>query len=460
MKPLTASHNTRKIEGVTTAAARSDSPWGLSDRAVGGAGSWQSAGRLFSFWEPMSGRRRLLFSLSLIVVSGLGALLVCWGACPLPTADPKSAEFVLQADVSSSKLNDTSAGAPGSSGPARISETSKRHTVRKIKAKKQETPAAPVEPLLLEAPEPKKKANTAAAEPVTPPQDLALPEKPAPPEKDEESAVPLDPPQPLPVVDKAPVASVAAAELAPMCSYAHYVLHQGDIPMTRTWKTFGLQTVLAAALVAAPATANAAEESKKITGNKELNKRIADLQKDLNKLKTQVKSIDETLLKVESLEGRIKGIEDGLDKRDKELKEVLEKVGKDMQGFRKDMDKVLEQLTKKNGSSKPTEGDDLTSRVAKIEKVLEQIAKRVSPPPSLYGPDETGRVLMINRYMDPITIILNGRVYRLNPGTSRLVDGVPAGTLTYDVGTPIYPSLGQRTSNLLPNETRRIVVGD
>jgi hypothetical protein len=55
--------------------------------------------------------------------------------------------------------------------------------------------------------------------------------------------------------------------------------------------------------------------------------------------------------------------------------------------------------------------------------------------------------------------IINGREnIRLAPGTSRLVEGVPAGTFTYEVVSPTWGSRARKTTTLLANETYRITV--
>ncbi len=462
MKPLTASHSSRKIDGVACDVARSDSPWGLPDRAGCALSRWPLPGRPAVLPDEMPLARRACYGLALVVLAGLCAVLVHWGACSLPAANPHTAEFCLQAGVSSFKLNSTSAGArpAGSSGPALPTDTIKRHTVRKKPPCKEEPPLELAEPLPKVPVEPKKK-------PAPPPEELLIappegvPEKPAPPApaKDKELVVPLDPPRSGPVETPNPVVPVAAAELAPMCSYALYVLHQGDIPMTRTWKTFGLQTALAAALVVAPAASNAAPEDTKING-KDLAKKIESLDKELKSLKQSIESINKELLKVKGLEGSIKSLEDSLEDIKENVKGSLENAKKDMDGFRKDMGKVLatlDELAKKNTTSTAKEVEELKARLDKIDKKLDVLRPDVSvrryPPPT-----ELGRVLLVNRYPEEITFIVNGTSYRLAPGGSRLIDGVPAGSFTYEVLSPSYGMVTRRTRTLLPNETSRIVV--
>jgi hypothetical protein len=453
MKLLTASLSTRKIDGATTDAARSDSPWGLPDRAGCALRSWPLPVRPPVLPDERPRLRWARCGGILAALAGLCAL-VHWGACPFPAARPLSAEFCLQADASSFKLNNTSAGAlrpAGPSGPALPSDTIKRHKVRKKPPSSEEPPLQLAEPLPKEPGKPKETPEPPPAELLIAPPEGALPEKPAPPApaKDEQPVVPLDPPRPV----EAPnlVVPVAAAELAPMCSYAHCVLHQGDIPMTRTWKTFGLQAVLAAALVAAPTAGNAAPEDRKLNG-KDLAKRIKALEdqikqlkeKDLKRLNDSILSINEALSKVDVIETNLKTFD--------------KNVGTDMARVKKDLKELKESFSRKTTDpDTKKEIDEIKASLEKINRKLEVLRPDVSvrryPPPS-----EMGRVLLVNRYPEEITFVVNGASYRLAPGASRLIDGVPAGSFTYEVFSPSYGKVGGKTSTLLPNETNRIVV--
>jgi hypothetical protein len=224
--------------------------------------------------------------------------------------------------------------------------------------------------------------------------------------------------------------------------------------MTRTWKTFGLQTVLAAALVVAPVTGNAAEDETKINSTKSLRNRIANLDKELKGLKSQIKSMNETLLRIDKIEGDVGDIAKGLTSLDERYRKSMEKIGTDMN----EVKSTLKELAKKNGSSTPKEGNDLKSRVARIERILEQIDRKINSTSLYPSPEEGGRVLLRNDYDEEVLFVINGRSYRLAPGTSRVLD-VPAGTLTFEVITPGWGLLRRASRTLLPNETRRIVVG-
>jgi hypothetical protein len=242
-----------------------------------------------------------------------------------------------------------------------------------------------------------------------------------------------------------PVVPVAAAELTPMCSHALYVVHQGDISMTRTWKVFGLQTVLAAALTAAPSTSVAADKPDKING-KELADRIEALEKDVKKLTTSIDAINTTLLKSKVMQQKIQGLEEAMGRVSVDLPKALDQ---------------LKELTGKKKEYVPPEGaddiKDIKARLNRMEKILDDLRKngRIS---RYAAPDEAGRVVMTNRYTEDILFNVNGTRYWLAPGTSRVLDGVPAGSVRYQVISPSYGLIVDRTRRLLPDGNLPIVV--
>src|SRR5947209_827596 len=125
------SRSTRKTERTAAGAAWSDSPWGLSDQAgcaVGGW-SWPAFARRPGLLSeaPLSGRQALLI-LTVVLLVSLCAVLACQD---IPAA-PNSSGNDLLADVSSSKLNSTSAEAPRSrQAPALPSEPDLKHSGKK-----------------------------------------------------------------------------------------------------------------------------------------------------------------------------------------------------------------------------------------------------------------------------------------------------------------------------------------
>ena len=66
----------------------------------------------------------------------------------------------------------------------------------------------------------------------------------------------------------------------------------------------------------------------------------------------------------------------------------------------------------------------------------------------------TGRIRLVNTFLDPMTIVVNGRAYQVAPGDTRLVEAVPAGTFNYEV-LGVQPRVDR---TLAANETFTITV--
>src|SRR5262249_51868354 len=147
----------------------------------------------------------------------------------------------LQADASSSKLNTVNTGPPPSpAGPALPPEPPKAQPVPTSHEDKGGGPPS----LRVEVPAP---LPTPEPAPVRP-----LPVTP--------EAPPLPAPQPPAPAEVIPVTG-PAAEWEPPPAPALLVTHQGEIPMTRTWKMFTWQTLLAAALATPSAVATGGPEN-------------------------------------------------------------------------------------------------------------------------------------------------------------------------------------------------------
>jgi hypothetical protein len=342
----------------------------------------------------------------------------------IAVADPSGNN--LQADASSFKLKDTSAKKEGHFGPAFPAGREEKPPAKKPSHPKEESPVPG--PVIPAGPEPNPRE-------VSPPAgDLPPPVK--------AEASPVDPPvvppraesppalAPVPAAEPAratePEVPVAAAELTPMPVDAPDVLHQGAIPMTRSWKMFGLQTVLAAVLATAPTVATAAEKKDK----------IKDLEDRLDKVGEGLTAIQLGIQKdIGILDGKVKKLEKQL----ADLQETLEEIRKDLG-------------TRRRTSAYPRDPlEDIARRLARLERALLPRGRVAQSPP------EVGRILLTNNYSDDITFVVNRRMITLAPGSSRLLDGMPAGRFTYEV---IWGggAGGRRTRTLTAGDTYRISV--
>jgi flagellin-specific chaperone FliS len=216
-------------------------------------------------------------------------------------------------------------------------------------------------------------------------------------------------------------------------------MHQGDIAMTRTWRLFGLQALLAAAFLTAPSSLRAADPEKKVDDLKEVVRRLENIEKGLTEIQKSADTIRAEGLKIKLLKDRIAKLE--------------EHVGA-MQPILDGLKKLLDGNGRGRISAYPSEAvDDLNRRLLEIEKKIGSPVRVANAAP------EVGRILLTNRYAEEITIVLNNRdAYRVLPGRALTVEGYPAGVFTYQVQTPTWGARDRVTTTLPVNETVRLTV--
>lgn len=187
-----------------------------------------------------------------------------------------------------------------------------------------------------------------------------------------------------------------------------------DSPMMQHWRMLGLHTVLAGALTVA--TGTGAEPNK----DDVIVKQLAELKKSIEQLNETVKT-----LRSDNINADLKASKAEVD---------AGKAHKDIEDLKKQLAQLrvdLDELRK-------------TSTVQKAFS-LQPNGKAATP---------MGRIRLMNTYPEPMTIIVNDKVYHLQPQEIRLTEPLPAGTFTYEV-------LGvqrQRSPQLAANETFTINV--
>jgi len=196
-------------------------------------------------------------------------------------------------------------------------------------------------------------------------------------------------------------------------------------PMTRTWKDYGLRTVLAASLITtmAVATTQAQDTTPMKDPIKEVDPAIANLRTELERITTIVK-------RLETFEQNLK---------DTAEKDTLA-VGR-MQTEMNSLKSKVDQLSK-----------DLAALAVKFDASGKVVAK--SSPVNEPLKVSAGRVLLKNDYLEEMTIIVNSTTYRVVPGQEMSVT-VPAGTFSYQV--PQLQNVVQ-SRNLKADETYTIRV--
>jgi hypothetical protein len=290
--------------------------------------------------------------------------------------------------------------------------------------------------------------QTPAQDPLKPPAAATPEDKSRQPDKVELSPTPVAAPLP------SQMPPCAAAELSPTGPLASHGMHQGDVPMMRTWKTFGLQTLLAAALAAAPTAHLTAAEEKKATETGDTAKRLKALEDGMKKVQEDADSIRAEGLKIKTLKDKVDQLKKDMDKVQDRLTQLDETI-------RDAIDKSIRDALKPREDGKGAIGEpppvfkDILSRLSRLEDMLKDLSGKLQV--ARY-PAATGRVLLTNRYPEEMLFIVNGRSFRLAPGESRLLDNQRAGSLTYEVVSPTWGSRARKTTTLLASETLRLTV--
>jgi tetrahydromethanopterin S-methyltransferase subunit G len=206
--------------------------------------------------------------------------------------------------------------------------------------------------------------------------------------------------------------------------------------MMRNWKTFGLQALLAATLLATPSSVRA-EPEKEVTELEKIVKRLEGIETALKEIQKSADIIQAEGLKIKVLKGRI----DKLEEQVGSMQPVLDGLKKLMNG-------------KERVSAYPQDSlEDINKRLTEVEKKLSPSTRVAKAAP------EVGRILLTNRYTEEITFVLNNRdVYTVLPGKALQVEGYPAGVFTYQIQSPTWGARDRVTSTLPINETVRLTV--
>jgi hypothetical protein len=219
-------------------------------------------------------------------------------------------------------------------------------------------------------------------------------------------------PEDAPSLEPAPL--LAALPSTPLTSvlengYADRNSQPGDSPMIRNWKMLAFETVLAGTLIPAGAQAQTTDTQLKPADMAAVLKDVQELKKIVNAIDGRVASSFRAMQ--EETEKRLKKLED--DGVAAALK--YEKTQTDLEEIKKQLAQLRLDL------------DALKSR-APVNR-----ESAYAPSPSNSPSPATGRIRLMNTFLDPMTIVVNGRAYQVGPGDTRLVEAVPAGTFNYEV---------------------------
>lgn len=257
----------------------------------------------------------------------------------------------------------------------------------------------------------------------------------------------------------------------PVVNMQPCTLQRGDSPMTRTWKTVTMYSLLAGAVTLAPPPL-LAEGDKGIQSKVEpleklqksvdaLIKRIDDLEKKPSEKDAIVDAVRAELKKLEV--GPLSDITKGMGALQAEQlkqKVQIDDLTTQVESLRKKMlaaekpgpapsvDKAfMEELREIRGSIKA-----LQETIAK----LGPIEKRDSAYPNGNGAaarKTTGRVAIVNLYSEDLLFVINGVGYSVPARSSKIIENVPTGALNYLVHSERWGPLEERVTSLAAGDT-------
>ncbi|HEY8505258.1 MAG TPA: hypothetical protein VIL46_11795, partial [Gemmataceae bacterium] len=185
-------------------------------------------------------------------------------------------------------------------------------------------------------------------------------------------------------------------------------------PMTHKWVQFTTRAVLAAALAAS--SARAQDDGKPLANEDPV---VAELKK-------QLKQFDAVL-------GRLELLEKNLHDTQTKSKLSVGSLQTDVAALKMKVDQIQRDLA------------DLRGRIESGDRVA-----RASP---LGGAGQaTGRVRLLNNYLEEVSVLVNGQLFRVVPGAEMALS-VPAGAFTYQV---LQWQAAPQTRNLRADETYTI----
>ncbi len=276
-----------------------------------------------------------------------------------------------------------------------------------------------------------------------------------------------------PVAPPAPIAMETCQD--PVVYLQPCSVQPGDSPMIRNWKTVSMYSLLvAAASLAPPPVVVQAQEDKGIVDKtgalQKLQKSVDALIERIDKLEKKPVTDKDAIAEV--FRAELKKLEDG----------ALDDIRKDMKKIRGDLSTVqAEQIRQKRDI------DDLNTQLDSLRKKMLAAGSAPMQTPAIdkafmeefhssmralkdaiarLGPTKertsaypngatatTGQVVLVNMYNEDLLFILNGNGYSVPANSSKIVQAVPTGALSYQVHSERWGTLGNRLTSLAAGDT-------
>jgi len=220
--------------------------------------------------------------------------------------------------------------------------------------------------------------------------------------------------------------------------------------MLRNWKLFGVTTMIVFALTT-PAPAGDKDgpppDDKIKALETKIDKLIESIAGSFRDAKLDANAIRDEL-KAFKMDTKLK-----MDLATRGLELLDERLGR----LRQDVDSL------KNGGTKayyPPDGKDVVAELrAEIAQLRLIIAKSSPGSQPIVTTGTTGQLMVVNRYPEEILLMVNGAEQgRIPANSSRVIQGLPLGAVTYEIISPTWGSSGIRRSNILAGDPLRVNV--
>ncbi|MBI2807342.1 MAG: hypothetical protein HYX68_20360 [Planctomycetes bacterium] len=278
----------------------------------------------------------------------------------------------------------------------------------------------------------------------------------------------------IPQVEMTPIASACGEPVVYLnpCSPP-----PGDSPMMRNWKSLTMYSLLTAAAVtfAPPPAVILAQEKKEPpkTPAVDTDALLKSLQADIKNLETgllakidkKLQGVGDDVQVVKKSVENLKTDLDALQGAQLKQKIELDKQKKEIELLAEEVRSLHKKLLAEGKPATPALDkailEDMRDALKAIKDGIAKLgaadtSKRfaMSPPNGSNGSAVTsGRVLLQNFYSEDLLFLINGAPFRVPAGKSRLLDGVPLGTLNYLVHSDRFGTLQSRSTVLTANES-------
>ncbi len=225
--------------------------------------------------------------------------------------------------------------------------------------------------------------------------------------------------------------------------------------MIRTWKTLALYSLIA--MAPTPALAGG-QEAKKQEAAEDQAKLIRDLVKWTETAGTALDGLKRDITKIQEEVTTLKGTRLTADVDAGKVATKIDSLERQLGYLQADVAFLKREMSKQaaSGSGDKLGVEELRRQLIDIQQALarlntsESTSKRIALSP----PTNTARVVLTNTHYDSILFLVNQQMHRLAPGSSVVIESVPAGTVTYEAISPVFGVVQPPTNRTLaPNET-------